>query len=278
MDINDNGEVTPSILWDAAKAAMRGQIIQITSRVKKQREAKRLELETEIIRLEKEHKTSRQGNTLELLKKVRQKFDDLLTYKAEALLRFTKRKYYEMVNKASRLLAFQFRKAQSNRVVPKIKHPDTNGFTSQPKEVAEAFAAYYKKLYEGQELIGKDEKITKFLDSIQLSRLLQDEAKVLSSPITVKEIIDSISKLKNSKSPGVDGFPGEYYKIFVNEPAPILCRVYNYALNERDPPKTWAGAIVTVIHKGKGSHSMYRISADKSALSGFKNPNFHLGK
>lgn len=56
MDINDNGEVTPSILWDAAKAVMRGQIIQITSRIKKQREAKRLELETEITRLEKEHK------------------------------------------------------------------------------------------------------------------------------------------------------------------------------------------------------------------------------
>lgn len=50
-----------------------------------------------------------------------------------------------MGNKASRLLAFQLRKAQSNRVVPKIRPPDTNRFTSQPKEKAEAFAAYYKK-------------------------------------------------------------------------------------------------------------------------------------
>lgn len=82
-----------------------------------------------------------------------------------------------------------------------------------------------------------------------MNRLSQDEAKVLSSPVTVREIIDCISKLKNSKSPGVDGFPGEYYKIFVNELAPILCRVYNYALDERDPPKSWAEAIITVIHK-----------------------------
>lgn len=72
---------------------------------------------------------------------------------------------------------------------------------------------------------------------------------MLSSPITVEEIIDSINKLKNRKSPGVDGFPREYYKIFVNELAPLLCRVYNYALNERDPPKTWAETIITVIHK-----------------------------
>lgn len=39
IDINTNGDVTSSILWDAAKAVMRGHIIQITSRIKKQREA-----------------------------------------------------------------------------------------------------------------------------------------------------------------------------------------------------------------------------------------------
>lgn len=206
-------------------------------------------METEITRLEKEHKISRRRNTLELLKQERQKLDELLTYKAEGMLRFVKRKYYEMGNKASRLLAFQLRKAQSNRVVPKIKHPDTDKITSQPKEIAEAFAAYYKKLYEGQELLGKKEKITKLLDSIQLNSLSQVEAEMLCSPITVQEIIDSISKLKNSKSPGADGYSGEYYKVFVNELAPILCWVYNYALDEKDPPKTWSEAIITVIHK-----------------------------
>lgn len=34
IDINDSGDVTPSILWDGAKAVMRGYIIQITSRIK----------------------------------------------------------------------------------------------------------------------------------------------------------------------------------------------------------------------------------------------------
>lgn len=249
IDINDSGDVTPPILWDGAKAVMRGHIIQITSRIKKQRETRRLELETVITRLENKHKISRKRNTLELLKQERKKLDELLTYKAEGMLRFVKRKYYEMGNKASRLLAFQLRKAQSNRVVPKIKHPDTNKITSQPKEIAEAFAAYYKKLYEGQELLGKKEKITKLLDSIQLNSLSQVEAEMLCSPITVQEITDSISKLKNNKSPGADRYSGEYYKAFVHELAPIVCQVYNYALDEKDPPKTWSEAIITVIRK-----------------------------
>ena len=66
-----------------------------------------------------------------MLKQERHKFEDLLTYKAEGMLRFVKRKYYEMGFEVSRSLAFQLRKAQSNCVVPKIKHPDTNRITSQ---------------------------------------------------------------------------------------------------------------------------------------------------
>ena len=72
LDINDNGEVTPSILWDGSQAVMRGKIIQMSSRLK-QREARRLQLETEITRLEREHKVSRDRVTLDLLKHEKQK-------------------------------------------------------------------------------------------------------------------------------------------------------------------------------------------------------------
>lgn len=56
IKININGSVSPSVLWDAAKAVIRGKIIALTSRIKKQREYKRLEIEKEIKRLECEHK------------------------------------------------------------------------------------------------------------------------------------------------------------------------------------------------------------------------------
>lgn len=35
VEINDNEEVTPSTVWDALKAVVRGQIISITSNLKK---------------------------------------------------------------------------------------------------------------------------------------------------------------------------------------------------------------------------------------------------
>jgi len=249
FDINNNGLVTPSILWEGAKAVTRGKIIEITSRNKKLRLAKQNEIENEIRKLETEHKQTGKIKILECLRKERKKLDDLLTYKAEGALRFVSRKYYEMSNKASRLLAFQLRKAQASRVVPKIKHPDTSTMLTQPNDIVNAFEDYYKKLYEGQELINKEEKVKIFLRTIKLNKLTEDVAKEMISPITEEEIRETIAHLKNNKSPGVDGFSGEFYKAFVNELAPNLCKMFNYVLQDEDPPHSWSDAIITVIHK-----------------------------
>lgn len=44
FDTNDNGEVNPSILWEGAKAVIRGKFIQISSRLKRQRLEEQLKL------------------------------------------------------------------------------------------------------------------------------------------------------------------------------------------------------------------------------------------
>lgn len=53
--INDDGNVSPSVMWDAGKATIRGKIISIGSRIKKQRLTKQQDLESEIKRLDKEY-------------------------------------------------------------------------------------------------------------------------------------------------------------------------------------------------------------------------------
>lgn len=249
INLNDVDNISPSILWEGCKAVMRGKIIAISSRIKKQRMQKQKTLEDTIKKLQNEHKQTQNKKVLIAMKEAKQKLDDLLTYKAEGALRFVNRKYYEMGNKASRLLAFQLKKAQSGRIVTKIKHPITNIFETQPKDIAGAFAAYYNALYESQNQPDKKEKIYQFLEPLNMVKLNDDEAANLVKPITTLEVKETINKLKNNKSPGVDGYPGEYYKTFINELAPVLTRIYNYALNNKDSPASWSDAVITVIKK-----------------------------
>lgn len=60
LDTNDDGNVSPSVLWDAAKAVLRGKIISISSRLKKEREKTQKALEEQIEQLETDHKKIKQ--------------------------------------------------------------------------------------------------------------------------------------------------------------------------------------------------------------------------
>ena len=48
FQMNDNGEVSPSTLWEAGKAVIRGEIIEITSRLRKARLEQQKGLESNI--------------------------------------------------------------------------------------------------------------------------------------------------------------------------------------------------------------------------------------
>ena len=61
----------------------------------------------------------------------------------------------------------------------------------------------------------------KFLERYNLPKLNEEEAESLNRPITSDEAEAIIKKLLTHKSPGPDGFTGEFYKAFKGELTPI---------------------------------------------------------
>ena len=53
-----------------------------------------------------------------------------------------------------------------------------------------------------------------FLEKYNLSKLNEEVAENLNRPITADKIEAVIKELPTHKSPGPDGFTGEYYKAF----------------------------------------------------------------
>ena len=82
---------------------------------------------------------------------------------------------------------------------------------------------YYEQLYGNK--IDNLEKMDRFLEKFNLPRLNQD-IEIMNKPITSTEIEVEMKNLPKDKSPGPDGFTGEFYQIFTEKLMPIFLKLF----------------------------------------------------
>ena len=71
----------------------------------------------------------------------------------------------------------------------------------------------------------------------------------MNNPITSTEIEAVMKNLLKYKSPGPDGFTGEFYQTVKEEPMPILLKLFQKIAEEGTIPSSFFEAIITLISK-----------------------------
>ena len=69
------------------------------------------------------------------------------------------------------------------------------------------------------------EEMDKFLERYNFPRLNQEELENINRPRTSNEVETVIKNLSTNKSPGSDGFTGEFYQTFREELTPIFLKL-----------------------------------------------------
>lgn len=269
---NKAPEISPSTLWEAAKATIRGAIISYTSAQKKEALKRQLELEEALRDIETQFKRTPNRHLAKKVEAARSALNQILTQKAEAQIFYAKHRLFESGNKPGRLLARLARgRVESNIISSLLDKHGTRHFKST--ELNKLMKSFYEELY-SSDCVASLENRRKFLDKIHFPSLSEDQKDMLCRPITEEEVSDTIKTLQRGKAPGPDGFGPDFYKTFRKIIVGPLTDMYVDSLEKGCLPPTLNLAHISVLLKKGKPNDMcgsYRpislISVDSKLLS-----------
>ena len=122
------------------------------------------------------------------------------------------------------------------------------------------------------------EEMDKFLEKHNLLRLNQEEIENINRPITSTEIETVIKNIPTNKSPGPDGFTGEFYQTFSVELTPILLNLFQNIAEGRTLPNSFYEATITLIPARQRCHKERKLQANITDEHRCKTPQQNTSK
>ena len=158
----------------------------------------------------------------------------------------TKSWFVEKVNKIDKPLARLIKKKRERTQINKIRN-EKGEVTTDTAEIKSILRDYHKQLYANK--MNNLKEMDKFLEKYNLPRLNQEELENMNRTITGNAIETVIKNLPTNKSPGADGFTGEYYQMFREELTSILLKLFQKIAEGGTHPNSFYKATITLIPK-----------------------------
>ena len=151
-----------------------------------------------------------------------------------------------MINKTYKQLARLIKKKREKSQINKIRN-EKGEVTTDHAEIQGIVKDCYEHLYGNK--IDNLEEMDRLLEKFTLPRLNQEEIEIMNNRITSTEIEAVVKILSKNKSPGPDGFTGEFCQIFREELMPILLKLFQKIAKEETLPNSFHEATITLIPK-----------------------------
>ena len=241
----------PTMIWELIKSDIRGESIKYSSFKKRQRVDKLKQLETEL-QLKREEQDANPGIDNQVI------IDELESNRKEFISlenkgKATRSKLQWMVEgeKNSKYFMNLEKNNYNRKVITILKDENECDVTGQ-KYILLLQKEFYAKLYSSilSDNSSNDDIVSKFFPSNLEHPVVSNEGKATCDKIFyIDELKESVRKMKNNKTPGVDGIPVEFYKIFWHDIKDILYDSYCYSIESGSLSISQKQSIITLFPK-----------------------------
>ena len=202
--------ITPSLFWETLLVTLRGIIIRYSRQRKRAKNEDKKRTEDKILELNEKincGEGTRQEHT-----ELAELNDKLLKIRKEELNGSMIRSRADWLEYGEKPNRFFLNLENNNRInnIAELEINETTTITDQ-NEIMTALIDFYSNLCKATT---PNIDTPTYEANIKLTTLTLEEQKSLEHPITKEELGIVLHKLKNNKSPGLDGYSPEFYKRF----------------------------------------------------------------
>ena len=115
-------------------------------------------------------------------------------------------------------------------------------------EIIDGLSNHFENLFKKQDKFTESE-LMHYLDKIECPKLTKNETEFLDKDITVEELGETLKKLQNNRSPGSDGFPYEFYKVFWGEIKYFVYKSLMFGLSKGSLSVSQREGLITLVPK-----------------------------
>ena len=249
IDMNKDKGIPPDVLWDTIKCVIAGISVEFSTRKKKENSKMKSEIQE---RMEKLYLETNNFNchpeVFEEFERTRAELDTILEREAKGAIVRSKVKWVEHGEKCTKYFCSLEKGNFLKKNISRLRGSDGT-IISSPEEIMGEAHRFYQGLYSTSFTDDRDTEIDDFLRDLELPRLEEEQKREIETPVTKEECFESLKSMECNKSPGHDGLPAEFYRVFWVDIADLLMEVYNYSFTQGELPISQRRGIISLIPK-----------------------------
>ena len=231
------------IRWEYMKISIKNFSMTYSRNISSKNKNRIRFIENEIKLLESKQYSEINMNYKRILEK---EIDDYYAKKSDGAYVRSRAIWMEKGEKSTSYFLSLKKKQQTNNTIHKVKD-DSGTVVNDNNGIMKRLVDFYSSLYSSRKISTVD--IENYLLNIECKQITVHEQKSCDIIPTLSECRKAVSRMKNNKSPGQDGLPVEFYKVFWNDVKEIYYESLVESIESGIMPFSQRTAIISLIYK-----------------------------